>query len=90
MKEVMRTIDQAHGLLSQMLVNGENVDILAGARQSLRVAYGQLEVMVKEAEKKAEEDTEKEAEEKTEEYDEKGEEVTEDGDEDREPAENTE
>ena len=90
MKEVMRTIDQAHGLLSQMLVNGENVDLLAGARQALRVAYGQLEVMVKEAEKKAEEATEKEAEEKTEENDEKAEEVTEDGDEDREPAENTE
>lgn len=90
MKEVMRTIDQAHGLLSQMLVNGENVDLLAGARQALRVAYGQLEVMVKEAEKKAEEATEKEAEEKTEENDEKGEEVTEDGDSDRHPAEDAE
>ena len=87
MKEVMRTIDQAHGLLSQMLVNGENVDILAGARQALRVAYGQLEVMAKEAEKKAEEAAEKEAEEKAEENDEKGEEVTADGNDDRKTAE---
>ena len=81
MKEVMRTIDQAHGLLSQMLVNGENVDILAGARQALRVAYGQLEVMVKEAEKKAEEND------KNDENDEKAEEVKADGNDDRQTAE---
>lgn len=75
MKEVMRTIDQAHGLLSQMLVNGENVDLLAGARQALRVAYGQLEVMAKEADEKADEN------------DEKAEEVTADGNDDRQTAE---
>lgn len=78
MKEVMRTIDQAHGLLSQMLVNGENVDLLAGARQALRVAYGRLEVMVKEAEKKAEENDKN---------DEKAEEVKMDGNDDRQTAE---
>lgn len=87
MKNALKNIDQAYGLLSQMVVNGDNVDILAGARQALRVAYGQLEVMVKEAEKKAEEATEKEAEEKTEENDEKAEEVNADGNDDRQTAE---
>lgn len=57
MKNALKNIDQAYGLLSQMVVNGDNVDLLAGARQALRVAYGQLEFMAKEADVKAEEVT---------------------------------
>ena len=57
MKNALKNIDQAYGLLSQMVVNGDNVDLLAGARQALRVAYGQLEFMAKEADEKAKEVT---------------------------------
>ena len=52
MKEVMKNLDQAFGLLSQMVVNGDNVDLLASARMALRMAYGQLETFVKELEEK--------------------------------------
>lgn len=50
MKDALKNIDQAYGLLSQLVVNGDNVDILAGARQALRVAYTQLEAAMKEEE----------------------------------------
>lgn len=43
MKEAMNLINQAFGFLSNVLVNGDNVDHLAAARQALRVAYGRLE-----------------------------------------------
>ena len=52
MKEVMKNLDQAFGLLSQMAVNGDNVDLLASARMALRMAYGQLEAIVKEQQAK--------------------------------------
>lgn len=58
MKDALKNIDQAYGLLSQLVVNGDNVDLLAGARQALRVAYTQLEAMAKESDEKAEEVTE--------------------------------
>ena len=54
MKTAMKHIHQAFGFLSQMTVNDGNVDLLALARQELRVAYGQLEGLVKEGEEKAE------------------------------------
>lgn len=75
MKDALKNIDQAYGLLSQLVVNGDNVDILAGARQALRVAYSQLEVAIKAADEKD---------------DEKGEEVTADGNDHRQTAEDAE
>lgn len=78
MKDALKNIDQAYGLLSQLVVNGDNVDILAGARQTLRVAYSQLEVAIKAADEKDDEN------------DEKGEEVTADGNDNRQAAEDAE
>ncbi len=48
MKEVMAQMNQAFGLLSQMVVNGDNVDLLASARMALRVAYARAESLAKE------------------------------------------
>ena len=48
MKEVMKNLDQAFGLLSQMVVNGDNVDLLASARMAIRVAYARAESLGKE------------------------------------------
>ncbi len=56
MKEVMKNLDQAFGLLSQMVVNGDNVDLLASARMALRVAYARAESMAKEVDKNGEHD----------------------------------
>lgn len=78
MKDALKNIDQAYGFLSQMVVNGDNVDLLAGARQALRVAYTQLEVAIKKADEKDDEN------------DENDEEVTADGNSDRHPAEDAE
>lgn len=56
MKEIMKNLDQAFGLLSRMVVNGDNVDLLASARMALRVAYARAESMAKEVGKNGEHD----------------------------------
>ena len=49
-------VGQAFGLLSRMVVNGDNVDLLASARMALRVAYACAESMAKEVDKNGEHD----------------------------------
>ena len=39
MKEVMTRINEAHSFISRLLVNGDNVDLVASARHALRLAY---------------------------------------------------
>lgn len=39
MKELMEEIENAFKLISAISVNGDGVDVIAGARESLRKAY---------------------------------------------------
>lgn len=51
MEEIMKDIDHAFNVVSNMLVSGENADAVAVTRAKLRSAYSRCEAMKKESEK---------------------------------------
>lgn len=52
MEKLLKELDTAFGLISSVPVSGENVDVMAAARNKLRGVYAELKKLSKEVETK--------------------------------------